>query len=40
LIILIKAPMEFKRVTMCALPENASVTVITGQEKTKNSSND
>lgn len=39
-IILINAPMEFKRVTICALPDHASVTVITGQEKAKNSSND
>jgi hypothetical protein len=40
LIILIKAPMEFRRVTIWALPVQASVTVMTGHEKAKNSSND
>jgi hypothetical protein len=40
LIILRKAPIEVRRVTICALPVHESVTVITGQEKAKNSSND
>lgn len=38
LIILRKAPMEVIRVTMCALPVWASVTVITGQENATKSS--
>lgn len=40
LIIFKNAPIEFNRVTMCALPVYASVTVITGHEKAKNSSNE
>lgn len=40
LIILRNAPIEVIRVTMCALPVAQSVTVITGQENAKNSSND
>lgn len=37
---LIKAPIELNRVTICALPVHESVTVITGHENAKNSSND
>lgn len=36
LIILRKAVMEVKRVTMCARPVRVSVTVTTGQEKARN----
>jgi hypothetical protein len=39
-IILINAPIEFSRVTICALPVHASVTVITGQENARKASND
>jgi len=39
-IILRKAPMEFSRVTMCARPVHASVTMMTGQENARNSSKD
>ena len=38
LIILMKAPMEVSRVTMCARPVQESVTVMTGQENARNSS--
>lgn len=38
LIIFKNAPIEVKRVTICALPVCASVTVIVGHEKAKNSS--
>jgi hypothetical protein len=40
LIILRNAPMEVRRVTMCALPVTVSVTMTTGHEKARNSSND
>ena len=40
LIILRNAPIDVIRVTMCALPVQQSVTVITGQENVRNSSND
>lgn len=39
LIILRKAAMEDMRVTICARPVRASVTVIAGQEKARNCSN-
>ena len=39
-IILRKAPMELSRVTMCARPVHASVTMMTGQENARNSSKD
>ena len=39
-IILINAPIELRRVTICALPVHASVTVITGQENARKASND
>ena len=39
LIIFKKAPMELRRVTIWALPVRESVTVMTGQENARNSSN-
>lgn len=39
-IIFKNAPTELRRVTICALPVVASVTVITGQENARNASND
>ena len=40
LIILRKAPIDVIRVTMCALPVQQSVTVMTGHENVRNSSKD
>jgi hypothetical protein len=40
LIILRNAPIEVILVTICALPVHESVTVMTGQEKTRKSPND
>jgi len=39
-IILRNAPMEVSRVTMCGFPVHASVIVMTGHEKARNSSKD
>lgn len=38
LIIFKNAPTEFRRVTICALPVVASVTVMTGHENARNAS--
>ena len=40
LIILRKAPMDLRRVTMCGRPVYASVTVTVGHENERNPSND